>query len=669
MYEPETAFRKLVHKTLKSPTSAKFDLAEWRDALKTAKDLSADDARLAITAAWISAQSEALREYPGLTFEQVGRGLWVTLALAAANREFRIAYNKRADYYRSRGKIEDGTVDASFEPLLTTRFGGEVTATGVTENVVDTLESWMFDLREGPVESASPPADLAPLITRVGRRMSFQRELNRLWNRASWEDYRIDVRGEELRWVPQDFDLAAVSECTTWRHLENSQNLAMIDMSIWKDMPIETRRKRMLVRTVAEVTQRRGGPRKPRFAAPNPGVAIDNYAFECAFIEGSYLQPYMDRDMPLAPGLNASLLLRAWHVIADFARATKGELDVKTLSAKSARALAGITKRSELLVALKECLSIDEVKAASVLDFLTFHLRRAKEKGHRGMWSAPLVAIPGEERFGICLGALLTSNPLRKVEGWLVKGGVDDTLARDARGDLYEMNLRKRIRDQIAENPLLPGVRCAEHGIKKSDEFPEQIDLLIRLGSLLLVAEVKCWIFPADPFERWLYFDKLRAAAVQARRKACAIDQHRGRAAEALGVPEAEVAILKAVPLIVTNQGFAFSMEINGCRVVDERFLSNYLGSGSLITGLTVEKGQVGATHHSTTYYRTESEASARFESILARPPTLYRFKDRVEWRAWPFPMAAGSTISVMVPHLREMTAPHQFSSAAEPAS
>ncbi len=283
--------------------------------------------------------------------------------------------------------------------------------------------------------------------------------------------------------------------------------------------------------------------------------------------------------MPLAPGLNASLLLRAWHVIADFARATKANSRGNTLSEKSAKALAGVTKRSELLFALKECLSIKDAKADSVLDFLTFHLRKAKEKGHRGMWSAPLVVIPGGERFGLCLGALLTSNPLRKVEGWLEKGGVDDTLAIDARGDLYEANLRKSIREQIAKNPLLAGARCAEYGIKKSHGFPEQIDLLVRLGSLLLVGEVKCWIFPADPFERWLYFDKLRAAAAQAKRKASAIDQHRVRAAQALAVPEAEVANLKVVPLIVTNQGFAFSMDIDGCRVIDERFLTNYLAA------------------------------------------------------------------------------------------
>lgn len=122
------------------------------------------------------------------------------------------------------------------------------------------------------------------------------------------------------------------------------------------------------------------------------------------------------------------------------------------------------------------------------------------------------------------------------------------------------------------------------------------------------------------------------------------------------------------MPLIVTNQGFAFSIEIDGCRVVDERFLSTYLGSGSLVTGLTVEKGE-RREHHSTTYYRSESEASARFESILAQPPTLYRFKDRVEWRAWPLPTATGSTISVKVPHLREITALGQFSDNVKPVS
>jgi hypothetical protein len=134
-----------------------------------------------------------------------------------------------------------------------------------------------------------------------------------------------------------------------------------------------------------------------------------------------------------------------------------------------------------------------------------------------------LIPIPGDDRYALALPVLAMSNPLRKVEMWLEKGGLDDRTLKQHRGDTYESEYRAAVRLAISKNQLFSRVCCAEREVKAAADFAEQIDLLIRLGDILIVAEVKCWLFPADPYERFKHFGKLKKAAEQAVRKAAAI--------------------------------------------------------------------------------------------------------------------------------------------------
>ena len=657
MYEKDSKFRASVHKGLRSPMTKDFDAAAWVEALAGADDAGVADAHLVMTAIWVHRQSRAVRAMEGLDFSKLGAPQGTMLAVAFANREVRTAIDKQKGSFRSR---KGQAIDGSFEPLLETGQGATVTQTGLTESVVDSLESWLFDLRAAPQVGVDVKGDLFPMVVKQARRLNIQRELNKLWNQASWEDYRIVDEDEEpeLFWIPGDMDKATITEATTIRHVQNCQNASSVDASAFPDSPPEARRARMLPRNVVAVKARKGGHRKIVIEAPTGrSRSIDGYAFEHAILETSYLHQFMDRPMPNAPGVSAALLLKAWHVLSALAMAVRGPLDANALTLDKAPGLACVLRRGEILGALCRCLEIETDTAGAVLDFLTFAPKKSGAKGHRGLWPAPCVPIPGGDSIAMCLGALLTSNPLRKVECWLEKGGIDDNLARNARGDDYEVALRQRLRKSLARNEVLPGARCAEHAIKKSKAFPEQVDLLIRLGSLLIVGEAKCWLFPADPYERWLYFDKLRGASQQARDKADAIRANRQVAADALGLDIGEVEDLEVVPLVVTNQGFAASMEVDGCRVIDETFLNNYLGSSSIVTGMRNEFG-VGKSYTSTTLYSSEEEASAKFKETVARPWFLYRFVDRITWEPFGFPTADGKRLNIMGAHMVEALDP-----------
>jgi hypothetical protein len=234
--------------------------------------------------------------------------------------------------------------------------------------------------------------------------------------------------------------------------------------------------------------------RPPCLSNSMPGILAEQ-----AGLEGSYLVQFLNMPFPLDQRLTCKLLSRAWHVIADLGmRMSKPMLEQGSLNEAEARALALLIGRRELAEILMKALGEDKDTAYALIDFLSFSPRSSGDKGHRGLWAAPLVPIPGEERLALALPSLCTSNPLRKAEAWLEKGGLDDRKSKDTRGGHFEAELRRQIKQRLTKNQLLSDARCAEHAIKKDSAFGEEIDLLIQIGSLLLVGEVKFHLTPAD---------------------------------------------------------------------------------------------------------------------------------------------------------------------------
>jgi hypothetical protein len=90
--------------------------------------------------------------------------------------------------------------------------------------------------------------------------------------------------------------------------------------------------------------------------------------------------------------------------------------------------------------------------------------------------------------------------------------------------------VRTELTKVMAKNKLLTDVRCFVESVKiprSGKDRKEQIDLVIQLGATLIVAEVKCYLRPADSVERSQYIEKLTGAVNQATRKAALLDRRR----------------------------------------------------------------------------------------------------------------------------------------------
>lgn len=652
MLDFETPFRARARKPgLKSPRSKNFDMDAWRAAYENAPYRTDMDGNLLAAAIWFATETARLREdftLVKLKLQSLGSRVSTILAIAVINREYNVGVDLTRDASANAHRQGALAFDhISSPPIAGGMPGQSATVASFVEIAVDAAGSWLYDTYNEPADAQNLPADLTPMAVSAIQRYSVQYGLNHFWNQALWEDWHLRAEDGAILWTPGDRRLATLKAAWLARQESGFSDFFWIDQSVWAGLPREERRRRA-PRTVLGVKS--GAHRKfsigrpPCFSKFMPSFLAEKSVYECSYLAQFYEEPF-----PNDSRLSCELLSRTWHVIVDLAIAMMDSVSGSSrINEAQARDLALIVGRSELTGILVKALREELDTVCALIEFLSF-----RHKVYRGLWAAPLVPIPGEDKLALALPVLMTGNPLRKAEAWLAKGGIDDSQSKNSRGLKFEVKFRNEIRRVLKSNSLLLDARCAERAIPKDSEFGEEIDLLIQVGSLLLVGEVKCHFTPTEPQERYNHVrEKLRGASKQAKAKATLLSARPDVVASALEITEKRARELRVVPLVVDSQGFGLSLEVDGCRVTDARFLLSCLGSGKLVTDAVLDLRTGQRVESETVLYSDQAEAEQMLEQLLADPPTLKRFTDRIYWGRSKFPTTSSMPFFVEVSHL-----------------
>jgi len=307
-------------------------------------------------------------------------------------------------------------------------------------------------------------------------------------------------------------------------------------------------------------------------------------------------------------------------------------------SFKEIRQWALLVKREELEDIFTKCLSINSDKCDELISFLTFEARKKK-----GLWGAPMVQIPGTNKYALAYPVLTIGNNIRRTEIWLEESGYGND-GNKSKGIDYEAKLRAKIAKGVLDNKLITLSMCAPNAIKKVGQDGEEIDLLLRFGRYLIVGEIKCFVFPTDPVDHFNYLKKIEGAAQQAVRKSDWLHQNPDVAAHELNMSVKDIGQLELLPMVIVNQGFGSSLVIDGCHITDADFFYNYVSGGSYGTGAYSSKDSllIGET---TQFYNSEEEAENRLLQMLEAPPVLTRYLDRTETYISSFPISNGDEL------------------------
>lgn len=660
----ETPFRKRA-RSLPSPLSENFDRAAWDEAFAACEPTLADR-NLYRGALWITEKAHRLYAERPEYLNQLGSTGSTILAFALLNREYRILAANARTAVAAAAESGPITMDYATNVRFANAHGQNMSSGDYVEAFIDALEGWLYDAERSPPLARVEASDIDNMASPLIGFYSMRHILKRLYDKALHLGHYIDEDGV---WVPHDRAMASLHQAWFARDEAVFSAAPARLFSAWGDMPSTKRREWRLSHSVVEVVPGKQGYRLKVGRVPQLGKRTPQQPLMRIGLRNSHVAEFMDQPLPLEPVLTAAMIEDTWWICADAARSMSAVSARLPEGERTLGRIANSVERSVLVEAIAKALALAPEVAGKLVDFLTYRKdssgsRREGERGWRGLWTAPLVPVPETEFLVMSPAVFEHCTALYRVEAWLEKGGLSDEGVNKSsqggaqRGHQFERTYRANLCEALSQNDGLPGSRVAREQIKRGrgkDGFPEQVDILFKLGKRLFVGELKFLLRPADPHQWARHYVKLSAAAKQAKAKAAAVEARRDVTAAALGLDLKDLVDLPVTPIVVLNSGFGFSLEVDGCRVVDAQYLRDFLRSPYFATGGALGRGKL-VSEEVTVVYSSEYDAAHRFDAIMAKPGVLIRFLNRINWDVVNYPSSDDKPLRIASPFRGDMT-------------
>lgn len=601
------------------PASDQFDAAAWQ-AWAARDTTTADERAILESGAFLRQTLELLRARMGMTCRpELSADGRILSVVAGINRECLIAeamHLAAAEALASQHRMS--SIDLLASPTLEVN-GEAYLADDVVESLVDAGEAL---LRLMPPESANaqPVSALALADVMADLNLASAYDITAdLWMEVLWRQLRIQRTDEGVVFRSDNVDGEARRAIALYRHLNDMY---------WN--MFRARDEQPAASALESFAKTRAAER--RVSVP------------------SYYASHLKAPGPLYPRLTLKAIMLAFDSLAAITDVACQHLK-DTQAAIEAGEAPGVTlgplqwacvyTRSSLIAFIGNHTGLAAAASEELLDFLTLGRQRVTEKlkPRDDVWSAPLVALsPGFARGEACLALL--AHPLRcgslprLTDIWLQRLGFN----LDFRGTGFEAYGRARLDALCRHSSLAPLARVFARDFEfiDADRKKWQIDLLLVIGSTLVVGELKCLLAPPGPVEWSYHAGKIAWGAQQALARISAIrhamPQFRARARQ-LGFTLPDE--FEPVPVVVLNHAIGTGQTVDDVPVVDLRMLETFFHGGlrrfEIFEGNeSVEQGP------ETAFYASAEDAAEAFANYLRHPPQLARLKDKVVARLFP---------------------------------
>lgn len=243
-----------------------------------------------------------------------------------------------------------------------------------------------------------------------------------------------------------------------------------------------------------------------------------------------------------------------------------------------------------------------------------------QKEGYYNIWERPIIEN-GNYLIPVML-PLLSPNSLRLLDYWLEKGGFD----LDTRGLLFEKYIKNVLSNTLIRKGYQINIPAENIFRNKDDEF-EEIDLILELKNVTLIAEVKCIKYPFDPRDYHNMYSRLSEGAEQINRKTKFLSDNKTHFKNESFMSK------PLVRLVITNYPIFSGYIIEGVSITDFSLIENYFINGALGKGRMVgtKKGVEfdDSFHSEIKYYHNENELSDNLENFFKNPiPISEKIKD-----------------------------------------
>lgn len=250
---------------------------------------------------------------------------------------------------------------------------------------------------------------------------------------------------------------------------------------------------------------------------------------------------------------------------------------------------------------------------------------------YNDMWTSMI--YPVGDYYLLPFYPLLYSSPYNVIDQMMLRGGVD----LDNRGKLFERYLYQQLTEKRTSYPIT----CLKAGVYGDNGDSEEIDVVIGMKKVVLVADAKCIHYSVEPINYAEAWGRLEEGCEQAIRKALFIRNH----------PELFLALgdfsnKRFVPFVITNYPTYTGFSHNGVYVIDSHSFLAYMQGGYVtIREMGMNENPIIAARR---FYQNEDQYSDNFESYLQSNPVKEIFRKRIYFRDLPLMPESKDTYKVV---------------------
>jgi hypothetical protein len=242
------------------------------------------------------------------------------------------------------------------------------------------------------------------------------------------------------------------------------------------------------------------------------------------------------------------------------------------------------------------------------------------ESGNYNIWERPIIS-----RSNVLIPIFLpitSPNTLRLIDYWLEQGGFD----LETRGKLFEKHIKKLIEKLINKKGYYVNI-LNKNEFRNEKNDTEEIDLIIELKNIIVIAEVKCVKYPFDPRDYHNMFKRLKDGAIQVKRKTDFIKKNYYSFQKDFNDLSKEI-----VSIVITNYPIYSGYLIENVPVIDLLLLENYFNGylNMSVMGNTGKNIELFDRKEPIEYYSNEIEFSNNIGDFLFDPIPIRELKKNV---------------------------------------
>ena len=249
---------------------------------------------------------------------------------------------------------------------------------------------------------------------------------------------------------------------------------------------------------------------------------------------------------------------------------------------------------------------------------------------YNDMWTSMI--YPVGDYYLLPFYPILYSSPYNVIDQMMLRGGVD----LDNRGKLFENYLYQQLTEKRTSYPI----NCLKAGVYGDNGDSEEIDVVVGMKNVILVADAKCIHYSVEPINYAEAWGRLEEGCEQAVRKALFIRNH----------PEHFLALgdfsnKRFVPFVITNYPTYTGFSHNGVYVIDSHSFLAYMQGGYVtMREMGMNENPIIAAGR---FYQNEDQYSDNFDSYLQSNPIKDIFRKRIYFRDLPLMPESKDTYKV----------------------